>query len=621
MSNQDLERLEALRKLNASPEWKNGELYRLMYKHELYIVAYEKLKSKPGNMTPGADGTTLDGFSPKTIENIITQMRDESFQFSRARRVHIPKANGKTRPLGIAPPRDKIVQEVMRMILEAIYDSPHGPSFSENSHGFRSNKGCHTALKSIRHNWSGVSWIIEGDVKAAFDNIDHDLLIGTIRKRITDERFINLIRKALTAGYYEFNRPVNSIVGTPQGSIVSPILCNIFLNELDKFVEGRIKIYEKGEKRRTSTEYNYRQKGIEKIRKKLNELPSDAENRRELVKELKALLIEQKNSSTVRNDGEYIRVKYVRYADDWCVGLNGPRQLAEKLRDEIKNFMTKELGLTLNMEKTHIRHAKDEEAFFLGTRVKVGSNSQKVVSIFRNGKKFDKRVTGWLPQLLAPCDKLVTRLNSRGHCDVEGNPTTKNAWIALSDDQVVLMAGAVLRGLVNYYSFVDNYSRLARIQYILQHSAAKTLAAKHKTSVRSIFRKHGHQLKVTKKLESGKTIVTSLPLTLEWKTEPNRFPKVAAPTPDYVFQQNLRLRTRSKLGENCAICGSDENVSMHHIRHIRKMGNTVKGFALLMAMLNRKQIPACAPCHVKIHNGKYDGIRLIDLYDPILASR
>ena len=169
MENQALVRLEALRKRNADRGWVNFDLYRLLYRPELYEVAYERIKSKPGNMTPGTDGTTLDGFSRTVIADLIERLRDESFQFRPARRTHIPKANGKTRPLGIPSPRDKVVQEVLRMILEGIYDSPHGAYFLDTSHGFRPNRSCHTALREFSTKWTGVTWIIEGDIKSCFD--------------------------------------------------------------------------------------------------------------------------------------------------------------------------------------------------------------------------------------------------------------------------------------------------------------------------------------------------------------------------------------------------------------------------------------------------------------------
>lgn len=226
MQIQSFTRIEAIRKANAVPTYVNDRIYRLMFKEDLYIAAYEKIKSKPGNMTAGNDGTTLDEFSIKTIRNIIDRMKDESFSFRGARRVLIPKANGKTRALSVAPPTDKVVQEVMRMILEAIFE----PTFSDSSHGFRVGRSCHTALKQVRDNWSGVTWIIEGDIKGCFDNISHDKLIDQLNLRIKDERFVNLIRKALKAGYFDNGAFFSGTVGTPQGSIISPILANIFLD-------------------------------------------------------------------------------------------------------------------------------------------------------------------------------------------------------------------------------------------------------------------------------------------------------------------------------------------------------------------------------------------------------
>ncbi|SRR5260370_493736 len=236
MADFDLSRLASIARLNANPSWGNRDLYRLLFKEELYLAAYEKIKSKPGNMTKGVDGTTLDGISMSNIASIIKSMRDESFTFSPTRRTYIPKKNGKMRPLGIANPREKLVQEAIRMILEAIYDSPYGPTFSEKSHGFRPKRGTHNALREIRTKWTGVRWTVEGDITSFFDNIDHDRLIELLRKRIKDERFLNLIRKALNAGILDQGTFSPSVLGTPQGSIVSPILANVYLHELDEKV-------------------------------------------------------------------------------------------------------------------------------------------------------------------------------------------------------------------------------------------------------------------------------------------------------------------------------------------------------------------------------------------------
>jgi group II intron reverse transcriptase/maturase len=249
MDNQALICLEALRKHNVDRGWVNFDLYRLLYRPELYEVAYEKIKSKPGNMTAGSDGQTLDGFSHQTIRNLIASLRDESFQFQPARRTHIPKANGKMRALGIPSPRDKVVQEALRLILEAIYDSPHGAYFLESSHGFRPNRSCHTALREFSERWSGVTWIIEGDIKSCFDEIDHHVLVNLLKRKIADGRFLNLIWKALRTGYLWGKERRDTLTGSPQGSILSPILANIYLHELDCFVEQLRLKYDKGQER------------------------------------------------------------------------------------------------------------------------------------------------------------------------------------------------------------------------------------------------------------------------------------------------------------------------------------------------------------------------------------
>jgi group II intron reverse transcriptase/maturase len=256
MENQALFRLEALRRQNADPGWVNRDLYRLLYRPELYELAYQKIKSKPGNMTAGSDGQTLDGFSLQVIQNLIDGFRDESFQFQPVRRIYIPKSNGKMRPLGIPSPKDKVVQEVLRLILEAIYDSPYGPCFRESSHGFRPHRSCHTALREFSNRWAGVTWIIEGDIQSCFDEIDHHTLVQLLRKKISDGRFLNLIWKTLRAGYLWGKERRNTLTGSPQGSILSPILTNIYLHELDCFIEQLQNQYEKGRERRRHPEYD-----------------------------------------------------------------------------------------------------------------------------------------------------------------------------------------------------------------------------------------------------------------------------------------------------------------------------------------------------------------------------
>lgn len=615
MQNKSFTRIEAIRKANADPTYVNDRIYRLMFKPDLYVAAYEKIKSKPGNMTPGMDNTTLDHFSTTTVRNIIEKMKDESFSFRGARRVLIPKANGKTRALSVAPPTDKVVQEVMRMILEAIFE----PTFSSNSHGFRSGKSCHTALKQIRDTWSGVTWIIEGDIKGCFDNIRHNELIQTLRTRIKDERFVSLIRKALNAGYFDNGVFFSGTMGTPQGSIISPILANVFLHQLDRKVEGMIVTHTIGEedKKALNPEYRRLVKKREYLKKKLDKV--QGEDRDLLIKQMRDLKRESmKLSPTLESHNGFIRVKYVRYADDWVVGINGPRELAVDIRTEIGEFL-QSLGLELSLEKTHIRHAKTEPAKFLGTAFRVGSTKPKIMRVKRNGKIFTRRVAGWTPLMYAPIADIVARLSSKGFCNPRGEPTAVNKWIYLDDNQIVEQVGSVLRGICNYYSFVDRYSSLGRIQYILQHAAAKTLAAKHRSSRSKIFSKYGANLRVRVRNAAGEEVKqVALPLVSDWNSKPNRFMTGTVDT-NYL-ERNMRLRTRSKLGSPCVICDSDDRVAMHHVKHIRKLGSKVQGFTRIMAILNRKQIPVCHDCHHKIHNGQYDGIALSNFAHPNVAS-
>jgi group II intron reverse transcriptase/maturase len=628
MGDNALERLEALRKVNGNPNWVNQDLYRLMYKPSLYVIAYERIKSSPGNMTPGTDKQTLDGFSRNTIERIVGELKGEAFQFARARRVLIPKANGGTRPLGVASPLDKVVQEAIRIILECIYDSPYGSSFSEYSFGFRSGIGTHSALQHISQNWAGTTWFVEGDIKGCFDNIDHHRLIEILALRIKDKRFLNLIWKALTAGYLEFKVPVNNVVGTPQGSIISPILANIYMHELDMHVEGLRRKYETASKTKYARAYADNMNALRRERRALAKLKADDTIEKErITKEILRLKVVATTMPVWDPETLPIRIKYVRYADDWLIGLAGSKGIAQVLKDEIELFLADRLKLTLSREKTHIRHAKTEEAVFLGTRIRVGSKTPRVLTYARKLADSEehyfvtKRTTMGRVIMFAPVDKIVSRLHQKGFCDVNGLPISKPSFAVLDELKIIEEYNAVLLGYLNYYSFVANRHALRRIAYILQFSAAKTLANKHRTSMRKIFRKHGGHLFVSVVNPSGKVKATNLKYPLVWKAQTNRFLTKARPSALEVFTVQNKLRTRTKIDEHCCICASVDRVSMHHLKHVRKGGETLKGFDAIMARLNRKQLPACHNCHVEIHSGRYDGKSLRDFADPHLAAR
>nr|WP_298059641.1 reverse transcriptase domain-containing protein [uncultured Halomonas sp.] len=609
MANIDLGRLESIAKLNANPCWVNRDLYRLLFKRDIYLAAYERIKSKPGNMTKGTNGETLDGISISHVDGIISAMRDESFKFSPARRTYIPKKDGKSRPLGIANPREKLVQEAIRMVLEAIYDSPQGPTFSDKSYGFRQKRGTHNALQEIRTKWTGVRWLIEGDIASFFDNINHNRLIEILRKRIEDERFLNLIRKALNAGILDQGKFSSTSLGTPQGSVVSPILANVYLHELDEKVAEIVERETKGKGAKQNPDY----------RVLVNRLNYGRRRGTITADEVKKIRVAMRRiPSYVQDDPNFIRVRYVRYADDWIIGIIGPKKLAERIRSEVFVWLKEELKLSLNLDKTHIRHATTEEAFFLGTRIScAGQRSESIVKhAHKHGHTASKsRRPSGVIQLKAPTNDIIAKLHQNGFCTQDGQPLSKRSWAVLDDDQIISRFNAVLDGLLNYYSFAVNFSRLHRVQYILQFSAAKTLSHRHRMgSIRKAFAKYGSNLSVKVRNKTGVEKTVSMRLRKSWSATPQYFKGLSDPSVGTDIRTlKFGIRSRSSLLKDCAICGETDGIEMHHVRHIRKLGKEVKGFTRVMAAINRKQIPVCKKCHADIHAGRYDGASLREL--------
>ena len=222
--------LSSLQTHSTDRSYSYERLYRNLYNKELFLLAYQNIYASQGNMTQGTDGKTIDAMSLNRIDGIIASLKDESYQPQPSRRTYIPKKNGKMRPLGIPSFDDKLVQECVRLLLEAVYEG----AFAKTSHGFRPNHSCHTALSQVQVCFTGVKWFVEGDIKSFFDNINHEVMVDILTERIKDERFLRLIRKFMKAGYLEEWQYHNTYSGTPQGGIISPILANIYLDKLDR---------------------------------------------------------------------------------------------------------------------------------------------------------------------------------------------------------------------------------------------------------------------------------------------------------------------------------------------------------------------------------------------------
>lgn len=613
MDNKVLRRLNILKQKNTDPNWvnKDSELYSFLLKKETYILAYENIKSNKGSLTPGTDNKTLDGFSDKTIQRICDQMKTEQYTFSRAKRIYIPKASGKLRPLGIPTATDKILQEIIRIILEAIWDSPKGPQFSEVSHGFRPGKGTHSALQLIDQKFKNMKWVIEGDIEKAYDSINHTILLNILEKRIQPGKFLRLVRKTLNAGYLEYKIPVNSIIGTPQGSVVSPILANIYFHELDIYILQLIKqieeTYNVGKTfyKARNPEYVLRANALRRYKRRHEKLLTKETSKK--LKQAKLELLKQDISISRQLP---IRIKYVRYADDWIIGVDGNLEIAKKIKCEIQNFLKQTLKLQLNETQTKITHVKSKQFFFLGYTIGISASVKiGLIKSKKLRKNFLKRTTGYLFTFKAPIPKLIKKLYEKGFCTVDGFPTSRKSWTVLEDHVIVTNFNYILRGLLGYYSGAHNQKSLRNIQYILQYSCAMTLGHRHRMSIPKIFKKFGTTLKVCNK--KNQTC-----LALEKFSKRKRVWRVSVPYSDEFFL-NIRTKvTKSGLGLPCCICDSPENVEMHHVKHVRKANFTYKGFHEIMHLLNRKQIPVCQSCHNKIHRGEYDGLKLGDIIKP-----
>lgn len=295
-----------------------NELYRQMFNPQLYLLAHGRLYSNKGAMTPGVSGETADGMSLEKIGRIIDALRHEQFRFQPVKRVLIPKKNGKRRALGLPPWRDKLVGEVMRLLLEAYFE----PGFSDHSHGFRPRRGCHTALSEVARAWTGTTWFIEGDIAKCFDSLDHQVMLEILGEKIHDNRFLRLVRNMLRAGYLEEWTWNATLSGAPQGGVLSPILSNIYLHKLDDFVE-RVLIpeYTRGKLRARNPEYRRVEAAIQRARGR-----GDRAELRALRKRQHSL------PSQDMSDPGYRRLRYVRYADDTLLGFAGPKAEAEEIK-------------------------------------------------------------------------------------------------------------------------------------------------------------------------------------------------------------------------------------------------------------------------------------------------
>jgi group II intron reverse transcriptase/maturase len=566
-------------------------VYRLLFQRDLYLRAYSRLYANEGAMTRGATEETVDGMSLAKIDRIIDGMRQERYRWKPARRTYIPKKNGKLRPLGMPSWSDKLLQEVIRSILEAYYE----PQFSDRSHGFRPRRGCHTALREVIDRGAGTKWFIEGDICSCFDRIDHSVVLKILGEKIHDNRFLRLIGNLLEAGYLEDWKFHATYSGVPQGGVVSPILSNLVLDRLDRYVETElIPAYSRGQRRKTNPPYVALTVAASRARKK-----GDRETARRLSQEAARL------PSRDPGDPNFRRLWYVRYADDFLLGFIGPKVEAEEIKRHIARYLRDELRLELSEDKTLVTHARDEVAKFLGYELRTlhadDQHDQKGRRCIngRIGLRVPRHV------LKAQCAKYTRR----------GKPI--HLPKRLNDDaySIVSLYQAEYSGIVQYYRLAYNLGVLNRLKWTAELSLVKTLANKLRCRVSEVYRRFQTRLTTAEgtykvlevRVDRGPT---KKPLaahfggiSLVW----NPWAAIGE-TPTTVWSGRSELVERL-LAQKCELCGATDGIEVHHIRKLADLKGA-SGWAKVMAARRRKTLVVCKTCHQHIHSGRYDGLAL-----------
>ena len=592
--------LKALSDHSQSSDYKYERLYRYLFSEEMFAVAYQRIYAKQGNMTPGTDGKTIDEMSLERIEKLILSLKDESYQPHPARRVYIPKKNGKKRPLGIPSFEDKLVQEVVRLLLEAIYEG----HFEGTSHGFRPHRSCHTALGMIQKSFAGAKWFIEGDIKGFFDNIDHNVLISILRERISDERFLRLIRKFLNAGYVEDWKYNKTYSGTPQGGIISPILANIYLDKFDKYIKEYAAKFRKGDRRSVNPEYWRLNNKKNRLKQKLQKT-SDEQMRKSYLYEI-AQLSKQMLSTPHKDamDADFRRLQYVRYADDFLISVIGSKSECETIKADITQFMREQLKLELSDEKTLITHAQDK-AKFLGYEIFI----RKSNAVKRNKDGVLKRdFNGAVVLSLnsAVIQEKLTEYNAMEVRKIDG----KDVWwskprrymTSMKPEDILAQYNAEIRGLYNYYSLAINVSKeCASFAFIMKMSMLKTLGWKLNTSARKVRQKYQRNKEFVIPYNDAKGKQKYRVFYNEgFKKRNAQFDVDFDRLTQTMYVPYPSLVERMKDGV-CELCGKEGKVVMHHVRTLTKLKGDNE-WEKLMLQRHRKTLVVCEDCNSMIQN-------------------
>ncbi|MBI1925535.1 hypothetical protein HYR99_14940 [Candidatus Poribacteria bacterium] len=597
-------KLEGLEKASKQG-YKVRNLYQIIDQSEIWQEAYSRIYSNTGAMTKGINDNTLDGMSFQRIEGIIQSLKEETYQPTPVRRIHIPKRSGKLRPLGIPSGDDKLVQEVARTLLERVYE----PVFLDTSHGFRTGRSCHTALKPIQNAWSGVKWFIEFDIKGFFDKMNHDLMIHLLEEKIDDKRFVNLIKGFLKAGYQEDWTYHQTYSGTPQGGIVSPILSNIYLHELDTFIQELTNQFTTGKKRPANPEY----KKLEDLKYRLRKEIKRKGQQPELVNRLKEADQRQKGmpSSDTHAKG-FKRLKYCRYADDFILGVIGSKEEAHEIKSKVVNFLEKGLRLQIAEDKTRIASGT-EGIQFLSYEISIQRSDDKIIKIQIYGTYTTKRSINETIKMSVPIEKVISFNDKYGYGNWQSNETRNRAELLQgSDAEIIETYNAELRGLANYYSpTVDMKRKLGKLQYLSQYSLFKTLSAKHKCNMTQTISRLNKGNEFVHRYKDGERFRGIRIFQLKHMEENPKHVEDEIPNTLFLTSSRSELIRRMN-AKVCEYCGkTDLPTEVHHVRKLKDLKSKphLEHWEKVMIARNRKTLILCTECHHLLGAGKLPDTR------------
>lgn len=631
-------KLQSFTKRNQNIHHINHSIYHLLLDPFTLNNAYSNLSKNKGSLTDGYTPGNIQGYSRNETQQIIEKLKTEQYSPTPVRRVWVPKP-GKTtkRPLGIPTFQDRVVQEALRGLLEAIYE-PEFRAFSTknpkvNNFGFRPNLGCWDAIQHFTSQGQGATFVIEGDIKGAYDNVSFPILLNILSRRIKDKKIIRLIEKFLKAGIMDQGKYEHSILGGVfSGGILSPLLFNIYMFEFDKYVQTLIDKHNTTKTKNKSPQYqiNLYRKKIAQIQYK-NLLSQEEKNKIKIQRAKKNLI---NNTKTLLETPSYdrsseIQINYTRYADDWLIGIAGNYNFAENIKADLEGWIEKNLKLSLSQEKTKITNIRKDHVPFLGYYIHLRSKNRftkigKIRTKKSNGlwSLVTRRTTSSKYRVTPNTEKLKNKITLIGIAK-PGTlfPIGKRAWAALDEFQIVQKYHSMFLGLVGHYIKCDSHKFLYRLSYIFQYSCAKTIATRKRITMAQVFKKYGNNLEITKYIKDSK------PRKIEFmglkdikqKYFSENIPQTLNPDFD-PFKIRTFWRTTFKLYSICCICGSNSNIEMHHIKSIKSIKNKTQDFNLILKQLNRKQVPVCHSCHTTITSGTYSGKSIKDLFSESLAK-